>query len=251
MVDPELSQGSGFELQVTGEQERQRRVRRLILTLVASLTVLGSGFTVWVVILAWQESTPQQPVHGTDLHWAILVIEQIEVRESDPPVRYDRQEFGPAWSRITEAGCDVRSAMLLRDLSESTLLDRCTIEYGVLRDPYSGKRVEYTWDSGGDAVQVDHIVSLSDAWKSGAWEWEPDDRQIFANHSVNLLVVSAQQNQEKSSHAADQWLPADRSYHCMFVVRQILVKDMFGLSVTEAELDAYRAVLPKCRGGAT
>lgn len=242
-------QGPGPELRMLGDEAARVRRQRIILTLVGALVVLGLGFTVWIMVLTWENSRPQQPVHGAELHWAILVIEQIEVRAADPPVAYDRSEFGSPWSVITERGCDVRITIMIRDLEDLEMEGNCTISSGVLQDRYSGTAVRYTGGSGGDQVQVDHIVSLSDAWKSGAWKWSAADRESFANHSVNLLTVSAQQNQEKSGHTAAHWLPADKTLHCWFVVRQILVKDMFGLSVTSAELEAYQEVLPKCRAG--
>lgn len=249
MVYPEYGQDFGPELRVVGDEAARARKLRLTIILLSALLVLGGGFLLWLTQQAIADAKPQQPVHEEELHWAFFVVEQIEVRSSDPAVPYDRTEFGPAWSRITENGCDVRSTMLMRDLEQVEMADNCTVATGVLHDRYSGTTVQYTMDSGGDAVQVDHIVSLSDAWKSGAWAWDPVDREAFANHSVNLLTVSAQQNQAKSSHTAAEWLPADRTLHCWFVVRQLLVKDMFELSVTASELAAYRQVLPKCVAG--
>lgn len=246
---PEYGQEFGSELRVLGDEAARAKRLKLTIILLSAWLVVAAGFLVWLTQQAVADARPQQPVYEEELHWAFLVIEQIEVRDGDPPVTYDRTEFGPAWSRITENGCDVRSAMLLRDLEQIELADPCTVASGVLQDRYSGTTVQYTMESGGDTVQVDHIVSLSDAWKSGAWAWEPAERENFANHSVNLLTVSAQQNQAKSSSNAAQWLPADRTVHCWFVVRQILVKDMFALSVTQAELDTYRDILPRCQAG--
>lgn len=250
MRNPEYGQEFGSELRMIGDEAARVKKFRLTTILLSALLVLGAGFLVWLAQQVIADAKPQQPVHAEELHWAYYVIELIEVRDGDPPAPYDRAEFGPAWSRITENGCDVRTTMLMRDLEEVELADNCTVASGVLHDRYSGTTVQYSMDSGGDAVQVDHIVSLSDAWKSGAWAWDPADRESFANHSVNLLTVSAQQNQAKSSYTAADWLPADRTLHCWFVVRQLLVKDMFGLSVTQNELEAYQQVLPKCVAGA-
>ena len=47
-------------------------------------------------------------------------------------------------------------------------------------------------------MQIDHLVSLSDAWYKGAREWDEQRRRDFANDPRNLLAVGAQVNFDKA-----------------------------------------------------
>ena len=97
-------------------------------------------------------------------------------------------------------------------------------------------------------MQIDHVVALADAWRSGAWQWDAQRRQEFANDPENLLAVDGQANEDKSASSADQWLPPNRAFRCDYVKRQIAVKNAYGLSVTRAEQDALAEQLSICSG---
>ena len=97
-------------------------------------------------------------------------------------------------------------------------------------------------------VQIDHVVALADAWRSGAWQWDEQRRTEFANDPNNLLAVDGQANQDKSAASADQWLPPNADFRCDYVKLQIAVKNSYGLSVTQAEQDALATQLATCPG---
>ena len=103
-------------------------------------------------------------------------------------------------------------------------------------------------DKTSSLVQIDHVVALADAWRSGAWQWDEQSRQEFANDPENLLAVDGAANRDKSASSADQWLPPNAGFRCDYVKRQIAVKYSYGLSVTESEQDAMATQLATCSG---
>jgi hypothetical protein len=115
----------------------------------------------------------------------------------------------------------------------------------VLQDPYTGRRLVFAKVDAG-AVQIDHVVALSDAWQKGAAQWDAARRREFANDPLNLLAVDGPTNLRKSDGDAATWLPPQRSYRCRFVARQVAVKAKWKLAVTAAERDAITRVLAKC-----
>jgi hypothetical protein len=115
----------------------------------------------------------------------------------------------------------------------------------VLRDPYTGRRLPFA-KTAAEAVQIDHVVALSDAWQKGAQEWTSRQREAFANDPANLLAVDGPANQEKGAGDAATWLPPQRGYRCVYALRQVRVKAAYGLWVTAAERDALNRELNGC-----
>jgi hypothetical protein len=178
---------------------------------------------------------------------ARLALEGLEVRSEERVDGYDRASF--AWRQdVDRNGCDTRNDVLRRDLADAEVrggTDGCVVQAGVLEDPYSEARVRFD-RSDPEAVQIDHVVSLSDAWSSGAWRWDADYRAAFANDPLELVAASAAENQAKSDATADVWLPRDPADACALVVRQVSIKARTELSVTRAERDAMARVLDRC-----
>lgn len=66
------------------------------------------------------------------------------------------------------------------------------------------------------------------------------------NDPYNLLAVDGPANQQKSDGDAATWLPANKSFRCEYVARQIGVKKKYELWVTQGEHDAMKNVLSSC-----
>jgi hypothetical protein len=178
---------------------------------------------------------------------ALSTLATLQVREEALSPRYDRDQFGESWKDVDGNGCDTRNDILQRDLEQETLReDGCTVLTGVLNDPYTGKVINFDRSRAASAVQIDHVVSLGDAWRTGALEWSDEMRLAIANDPENLLAVDGPENQTKSDDDASQWLPPVESFHCPLVARQIGVKARYGLWVTPAEQAAMQAVLATC-----
>ncbi|WP_087874456.1 HNH endonuclease family protein [Arthrobacter globiformis] len=180
------------------------------------------------------------------------LLAALPVKGRAPKTGYDREEFGPAWSDTDHNGCDTRNDILARDLKRTTFkpgTKDCIVLTGSLADPYTATTIAFTrGNKTSSAVQIDHVVALSDAWQKGAQGLSKAQRTAFANDPLNLLAVSGPANQQKSDGDAATWLPGSRAYRCPYVARQISVKAKYKLWVTQAERTAMATVLAQCGG---
>ncbi|MEU5674338.1 HNH endonuclease family protein, partial [Micromonospora sp. NPDC047753] len=97
-------------------------------------------------------------------------------------------------------------------------------------------------------VDIDHMVPLANAWRSGADEWDNAKRGDFANDTTRpqLFAVSASSNRAKGDQDPSQWKPADRSYWCKYAQDWVTVKHYWKLTVTSAEKAALTDMLEGC-----
>ncbi|WP_372476917.1 HNH endonuclease family protein [Gordonia liuliyuniae] len=134
---------------------------------------------------------------------ALTALDTIAVKGRAPKTGYDRALFGQAWADDVSVegghnGCDTRNDILRRDLTELTTKPRthdCVILTGVLDDPYTGTTIAFQrGQKTSTAVQIDHVVALSDAWQKGAQQLTTAERQSFANDPLNLQAVDGPTN---------------------------------------------------------
>jgi hypothetical protein len=178
---------------------------------------------------------------------ALALLGTLSVKGRAPKSGYDRARFGPAWADTDRNGCDTRNDVLARDLDPVAFRagSRCVVVAGRLADPYTGRTVVFT-KVAAQVVEIDHVVSLSNAWQTGALAWPESKRLAFANDRLNLLAVSRDANRQKSDGDAATWLPPNKGYRCAMVARQVAVKSKYGLWVTRPERDAISRVLGTC-----
>jgi len=190
------------------------------------------------------------PTVGTEGRFASLAIESLLVKGRAPKTGYSRDAFGPAWADTDRNGCDTRNDVLKRDLTEITFKPRtrdCVVLEGILRDPYSGEAMIFQRGQETSVlVQIDHVVSLSNAWQTGMFQRTPEARQRFANDLLNLLAVKGSLNAQKKDGDTATWLPPLKAYRCEFVARQIAVKEANQLWLTQPEKEAMMRILQAC-----
>ncbi|HNP56651.1 MAG TPA: HNH endonuclease family protein [Gordonia sp. (in: high G+C Gram-positive bacteria)] len=182
---------------------------------------------------------------------ALAQLDRIPVKGSAPKTGYHRSVFGRAWSDDVTVdkghnGCKTRDDVLQRDLTDVVMQGKCRVMSGWLDDPYTGERLRFERGVDVYRIQIDHVVALGDAWRTGAQQWTPEKRLDFANDLRNLQATAGWANQQKKASNAASWLPPNRSYRCTYVARQVKVKAAYGLWVVPAERDAMRRVLAKC-----
>ena len=176
------------------------------------------------------------------------MLATLAVKGRAPKTGYDRALFGPAWADTDRNGCDTRNDILARDLTGETFragTRNCVVLTGQLAEPYTGRTVSFTKQDA-NAVQIDHVVALSDAWQKGAQPWAAGKRLAFANDPLNLLAVDGPANGAKSDGDAATWLPPNKGYRCAMVARQVAVKAKYGLWAVPPERDAIVRVLSSC-----
>lgn len=174
-------------------------------------------------------------------------LQTLAVKGRAPKTGYTRQQFGDGWA--TMGTCNMRDKILARDLMNVTFRSEtdCDVMTGTLNDPYTGKVIQYTRGATtSSAVQIDHVVAISDAWQKGAQQLSPAERAQLGNDPLELLAVDGPANNNKSDGDAATWLPPNKAYRCRYVARQIAVKIKYRLWVTEAEKAAMSGILQTC-----
>ncbi|GAB3061814.1 hypothetical protein GCM10027053_25210 [Intrasporangium mesophilum] len=189
---------------------------------------------------------PETAEKGT----ALAAVADLTVKGRAPKTGYSRDQFGQAWFDADRNGCDTRNDVLRRDLKNFTLkagTNGCLVLSGTLVSPYTGNTIRFVrGQDTSSAVQIDHVVALSDAWQKGAQKLSLSSRTAFANDPLNLLAVDGTTNQAKGDGDAATWLPPKTSNRCSYVARQVAVKVKYDLWVTQAEHDAMARILQTC-----
>jgi hypothetical protein len=154
---------------------------------------------------------------------------------------YSRDRF-KHW--ITQGnGCDTREVVVERDGQNVRKDASCRATSGRWTSPYDNKQINKAGD-----LDIDHMVPLADAWRTGADKWTDERRQQFANDltAPQLLAVSASSNRGKGDQDPAGWKPANQSFWCQYATNWVIVKHSYQLFVTQAEHDALAQMLATC-----
>jgi Protein of unknown function (DUF1524) len=155
---------------------------------------------------------------------------------------YSRARF-PHWIEQGD-GCDTRDVVLKRQgQGVVAAAGNCKITSGSWRSPYDG-----TTYTDPQKLDIDHVVPLADAWRSGARNWTDSQRQDFANDLTRpqLLAVSLTQNRAKGDQDPSQWKPPSHDFWCQYAEDWVAVKYFWKLTVTVAEKSALTDMLGTC-----
>lgn len=172
------------------------------------------------------------------------LVDRLTSLAGDPdPTRpqYDRDAFSERAD--LDGDClDSRHEVLLAEALSPTMSGNgCTVIAGDWYDPYTDE-----WFVDPADLQLDHVVSLGDAWRSGAWLWSDSDRELFSNHPANLNVVAGAENQRKADDGPASYSPANERQRCAYLVQYGAVKAAWGLTITRQDLDALVAGITAC-----
>lgn len=146
-----------------------------ILAIVSAVTVLASPSPV--------PTPPNIPSAST----AQSLLSGLTVAPQGPQDGYSRDKF-PHWITISGT-CNTRETVLRRDGTNVQVDSSCAAISGSWFSPYDGA----TWTAASD-VDIDHVVPLSNAWKSGAASWTTAQRQGFANDLSNPQLIAVTDN---------------------------------------------------------
>ena len=159
---------------------------------------------------------------------------------------YDRDE----WSHWLDDDRDCQNVRQEALIAESetpvtyTNDDRCRVASGSWQGPFTG---EFFTDPGD--LDIDHMVPLANAHRSGGWAWSEDKKREYANdlsYEGHLIAVKTSTNRAKGSSGPEDWKPPERGYWCQYAVDWITVKNTWELTATEAEADALEEMLDTC-----
>ena len=95
---------------------------------------------------------------------------------------------------------------------------------------------------------IDHVVALAEAWRSGAQHWTTSRRQSFANDlsGPQLIAVTDNVNQAKGDQDPSTWQPPRSGARCAYSKWWIHTKYRWGLHLQSAEKSALQSMLNTC-----
>src|ERR687889_2911660 len=180
---------------------------------------------------------------------ASQALQELAVSEPGSMSGYSRESF-KHWSRANDFGwdtpqdsCDAREAALIRDGEDVEMGSGCKVNSGTWYDPYTDRTYSDPQD-----LDIDHVVPLANAWRSGAPSWTDEQRERYANDPDVLLSVEDNANQEKGDKGPEAWKPPNEAEWCDYAERWVSIKAEYDLSVNEQEKQALEQMLNTCTG---
>src|SRR5690606_28748554 len=106
-----------------------------------------------------------------------------------PGAAYDRDEWLPSWADADNDCQNTRHEVLIAEADGPLTYSSggCTVTSGAWHDPYTG----LTFTNPSD-IDIDHMVPLADAHRSGGWKWTTATKRQYANdltHPETLIAV--------------------------------------------------------------
>jgi hypothetical protein len=160
--------------------------------------------------------------------------------QATPGVPYLRDDW-PTWLDPDGNGCDARDDLLRTSSLTTVTAVGCDVAFGQWTSIYDGRPF-----TAASELDIDHVVALEEAHRSGGWQWTPQQRAAFANDPANLVAVSASSNRSKGSSTPDEWRPPAVESWCEMASVYVTVKATYRLTVTTSERDALGQMLDTC-----
>lgn len=173
-------------------------------------------------------------------------LPHLEVVEPMQIPRYDRDDWQPnGWADEDGDGCNTRAEVLIAETTSTPEITRpCKVVFGDWSDAFSG----FTTTTPAK-LEIDHLVALADAHRSGGWAWPPAKKLAYANDLSDpdhLNAMLGSENQRKADDGPDGWLPKEVTSRCRYVHAYARIKQRWKLSVTPAQWQALVVEWRKC-----
>ena len=174
-----------------------------------------------------------------------LPIPTIMFSRSDIPP-YDRDE----WNHWIDTDGDCQNTrhevLIAESLADVTFTNsqNCTVANGEWLASFTGTTVTVGRD-----LDVDHLVPLANAHRSGGHAWDADRKKAFANnleYADHLIAVTASANRAKGAKGPEEWKPPDEGYWCDYAIAWATVKTTWELEMTPDEFSAVQEMLGTC-----
>ncbi|MEO3828405.1 HNH endonuclease family protein [Actinomadura sp. B10D3] len=203
-----------------------------------SISALTAALTGTALLAPAADAAPPPPPDGSTASQHLAALTVAAEGSGDG---YSRDKF-PHWIDQGDS-CNTREVVLKRDGDNVGTGSDCYPTSGSWTSPYDGA----AWTQPSD-LDIDHMVPLAEAWRSGASSWTTSRRQEFANDlsSSQLWAVTDNVNQAKGDKDPAEWTPPLASFHCMYARSWIDVKYRYGLTVDSAEKSALTGLLGTC-----
>ena len=167
--------------------------------------------------------------------------EDIEVTE-DKATGYNRSAF-KHWIDADKDGCNARAEVLIEEaVVKPKIGAKCKLTGGKWFSAYDGKTI-----TNASLLDVDHMVPLAEAWRSGAWKWTAAERQAFANdldNSEALIAVTLSTNRSKGDKDPSLWMPIIDQ--CTYIQNWISIKSKYSLTADKKEAEKLNSIFTTC-----
>ena len=161
---------------------------------------------------------------------------------TDYTTGYNRALF-KHWIDADKDGCNTRAEVLIEEaITKPKVGSKCALTGGKWISAYDGKSV-----SKASELDVDHMVPLAEAWRSGAWKWSSSQRQAYANDLDDaraLIAVTLSTNRSKGDKDPSLWMPAKEQ--CTYTENWIAVKVKYSLTVDVKEATKLNSLINSC-----
>ena len=155
---------------------------------------------------------------------------------------YNRALF-KHWIDADKDGCNTRAEVLIEEaITKPKVGSKCTLTGGKWLSVYDGKSVSKSSD-----LDVDHMVPLAEAWRSGAWKWSSTKRQAYANDLDDaraLIAVTLSTNRSKGDKDPALWMPSIDQ--CTYTQNWISIKFKYSLTVDAKEATKLNSLINSC-----
>jgi hypothetical protein len=160
----------------------------------------------------------------------------------DKNTGYKRSAF-KHWIDADRNGCNTRAEVLIQEaIIKPKIGPKCKLTGGKWLSAFDGKTI-----TNASQLDVDHMVPLAEAWRSGAWKWTSAQRQSFANDLENseaLIAVTASTNRSKGDKDPSLWMPAEDQ--CVYIQNWISIKIKYSLTADSQEAEKLNSVVSTC-----
>jgi hypothetical protein len=161
---------------------------------------------------------------------------------ADHTTGYNRALF-KHWIDADKNGCNTRAEVLIEEaITKPKVGTKCTLTGGKWLSAYDGKSVSKASD-----LDVDHMVPLAEAWRSGAWKWSTAKRQAYANDLDDaraLIAVTLSTNRSKGDKDPALWMPSIDQ--CTYTQNWISIKFKYSLTVDIKEATKLNSLINSC-----
>jgi hypothetical protein len=162
---------------------------------------------------------------------------------------YDRSAW-PHWIDEDHDCQDARTEVLIAEsFGELEFEDprRCEIATGEWQCPYTGEIIREA-----HLLDVDHLVPLANAHRSGGATWDTERRRQYANdlsQTNHLIAVEYGANRSKGDKGPEAWLPPSEEFRCTYIREWKAIKTEWKLGMTPDEAAAVATGLEACEAG--
>lgn len=153
--------------------------------------------------------------------------------------KYNRKDYtgSSAWIDADKDCQNTRAEVLVEESIDSVVFRKgktCVVDSGLWLCPFTGKLYKKAND-----LDIDHIVALEDAHRSGAMYWSKDEKKAFANYMEDrghLIAVYKSENRKKGSKGPEDYLPPDPRFQKEYCRIYVRIKVRFGLTSNRKQL---------------